>query len=116
MVIPKLRMPNGDSYVARLASRHGQRPPRLFEVEIRAGGQGKNLAERGVGIGVRAAGGGARARKFGVAEADKGAGYAADHEDSMMPGPARRATAAAVPVRTKMPAAVGAADPERREC
>ena len=66
--------------VARPADRNGGRAERILENQIPADDPGNELAERGVGVGVGAAGDRHGGRHLGVAQPGEGAGDAAGDE------------------------------------
>ena len=86
MVDAEIMQQRGD--IARPADRDGRGAHGVFEDEVPADDPGEDLAEGRIGIGVGAAGDRQQRGEFGVAQADEGAGDAAETKDSMMPGPA----------------------------
>ena len=88
--------------VAAPADRDGHRSDRVLEDQVPADHPGEDLAERGVGVGVGAAGDRDHRRELGVAERREPAREARrSRTTARWPGPAW--LAAAVPVSTKMP-------------
>ena len=99
--------------VSRPADPDRRRARGVFQHQVPADDPGDQLAHRGVGVGVRAAGHRHRARHFRVAEPGEGAGDAGHHEGDRhrRAGVQRRG----LPVRTKMPAPMMAPMPSSGE-
>ena len=74
-------------YVAGPADRHGGGADGVFEHEIPADDPREQLAHRGVGVGVRAAGDGDHGGEFAVAHAREGAADGGDDEGEDHGGP-----------------------------